>query len=241
MNPELQDTLNEFLLTLEEVDILLSSAEKSISEETKYATYNKSALLLLSGKFENFVELVAEEYIFLVNNLNLRSSLLPETIKLNHTYSIIKQLDKQLERGISLDESGTITRLLNEIGQIWVLDAAFNKLNINCKFSYGKHGEKELVKLFSPLGISDIFAEVEVSIPDENIGNEQTQKKVDVKGIFNSVMNMRNNILHQNASPSLTHKSVRDYKFALQGFAEAVCVVLDNKLNLLIDAANYRR
>ena len=195
--------------------------------------------MLLSGKFENFVELVAEEYIFLVNNLNLRSSLLPETIKLSHTYSIIKQLDKELERSISSDESGTITRLLNEIGQIWVLDAAFNRLNINCKFSYGKHGEKELIKLFLPLGISDVFAEVKVSIPDENIGNEQTQKKVDFKGVFNSVMHMRNNILHQNASPSLTHESVREYKFALQGFANAVCVVLDNKLNLLIDAANY--
>ena len=112
-------------------------------------------------------------------------------------------------------------------------DVAFNQLRIECKFAYGKHGEKELVKLFSPIGIEDVFTEVEVFIPGESLGDELTKKKVDFKGVFNSVMHMRNNILHQDASPSLTHESIREYKLAFQGFAEAVTNVLDNNLNTL--------
>lgn len=233
MNDQLLDVLNEFLGTLEEVEILLTSAEINIGEEIKYVTYNKSALLLLSGKFENFVELIAEQYVFLVNNLNLRSSLLPEIMRLHHTYSIITKLEKYQ----STNQINDAKKVLSQIGTLWVTDHNFNKLEIECKFSYGKHGEKELTKLFSPIGISDVFVEVEVFIPNENLDDEKT-KKVDFKGIFNSVMNMRNNILHQDASPSLTHDSIRKYKLIFANFAEAITTLLDKNLQALIEIAN---
>ena len=236
MNSELQDSLSDFLRTLEEVDILLSSAEECIHEETKYAAYNKSALLLLSGKFENFVETITEQYVFLVNKLNLRSSLLPEEMRLHHTYAIIDKLSKKSKNSSQSDE---VKRMLSEIGSIWVSDTNFNQLNIDCKFAYGKHGESELVKLFKPIGIKDVFLEVEVFIPDSNSDDFSAEKrKVDFKGIFNSVMNMRNNILHQDASPSLTDKSIREYKLSFQSFAEAVTNKLDNNLNKLIEVAS---
>ena len=236
MNSELQDSLSDFLRTLDEVDILLSSAEECIHEETKYAAYNKSALLLLSGKFENFVETITEQYVFLVNKLNLRSSLLPEEMRLHHTYAIIDKLSKKSKNSSQSDE---VKRMLSEIGSIWVSDTNFNQLNIDCKFAYGKHGESELVKLFKPIGIKDVFLEVEVFIPDSNSDDFSAEKrKVDFKGIFNSVMNMRNNILHQDASPSLTDKSIREYKLSFQSFAEAVTNKLDNNLNKLIEVAS---
>lgn len=234
MNVEFQSVLNEFLLTLEEVDILLSSAEACIGLEAKYAAYNKSALLLLSGKFENFVEIIAEEYVYLVNNLNLRSSLLPEAMRLHHTFSIIGEL----QRYKNTSQLAEVKKLLSEIGSIWVSDVSFDHLNIDCKFSYGKHGEKELMDLFSPIGIKDVFSEVEVFIVDEGIGDERTMKRVDFKGVFNSVMNMRNNILHQNASPNLTHGSIREYELIFQGFAKAVIDVMDTQLDALIAAAH---
>lgn len=233
MNSELQDALDDFARTLEEVEILLSSAEVCIGEEAKYAAYNKSALLLLSGKFENFAELIAEEYVFLVNKLNLRSSILPEAMRLHHTYSIISKLDKFK----NLSQFDEVKKILTEIGSIWVSDINFNQLIIECKFAYGKHGEKELLKLFSPIGMSDVFAEVEVFIPGETIGDEQARKRVDFKGVFNSVINMRNNILHQDATPSLTHESIREYMLVFRDFAESLVNVLNNNLNNLVRVA----
>lgn len=237
MNSELQDSLSDFLRTLEEVDILLFSAEECIHEEAKYAAYNKSALLLLSGKFENFVEILTEQYVFLVNKLNLRSSLLPDEMRLHHTYAIIDKLSKKSKNSSQSDE---IKRMLSEIGSIWVSDTNFNQLNIDCKFAYGKHGESELVKLFKPIGIKDVFSEVEVFIFDSSLDYDSTRKRVDFKGTFNSVMNMRNNILHQDASPSLTHKSVREYKLSFESFADAVTITLDNSLNKLIGFSSQK-
>lgn len=236
MNPELRGIGIDFLRTLEEVDILLTSAEVEIREEAKYAAYNKSALLLLASKFENFVEIAAEVYVYLVNGLNLRSSLVPESLKLHHTFSMVSKLENYKTK--KSDNHTEIKELLGEIGTLWALDAQFNRLNVPCKFNYGKHGEKELVKLFSPIGIKDIFVEVDVYIPDESMGTEGTQKKVDFKGTFNSVVSMRNNILHQNASPNLTHEFIREQKLIFQNFAEALLTVLQGNLEHLLASSD---
>jgi hypothetical protein len=233
MNTDLHEILTDFLHTLKEVDVLLSSAEQCVTEEDKYPAFNKSALLLLSGKFENFVEVLTEEYISQVSSLNLRSSIVPEAMKLHHSYAILSKVDSHKNNG-KLDE---VKQILNEIGEMWTRDTSIGTLNIECKFSYGKHGDKELQKLLAPIGIRDVFADVDVYVVEESIGDEPATKKVDFRGAFNSVVHMRNNILHQNASPSLTHVTVREYKLVFQGFAQALVRVLDNTLDSLIGTA----
>jgi hypothetical protein len=229
MNEELQSVQDEFLLSLAEVDILLSSAEACTKDEAKYAAYNKSALLLLSGKFENFVEAVAEEYVFIVNNLNLRSSKIPDVMKLHHSYALLNKLENARKNG-----QDDAKKILEEIGAVWVTNVNFNKLDIECKFNYGKHGEKELKKLFIPIGIDDIFEAVEINFCKENVEDDEKLQKIDFKGVFNSVMNMRNNILHQNASPNLTLDRIREYQGIFKMFAAALVVLLDNYYTQLI-------
>jgi hypothetical protein len=228
MHSDLQAVLDDFLNTLEEVNILLSSAETCLTDNVKYAAYNKSALLLLSGKFENFIESIAEQYVFIVNQLRLPSNLIPEIMRLHHSLAVISKID--VRNSGKLDE---IIRIFSELSPIWATNIEFSDLRIECKFAYGKHGENELKKIFIPLGIEDVFVQVEVFIPDENIIDTVTLKKVDFKGIFNSVMGMRNNILHQNASPNLTHESVREYRIVFESFSQKLAQVLDTNINAL--------
>lgn len=233
MHSDLEVVLNDFMTTLEEVSVLLLAAEACTEEEVKYAAYNKSALLLLSGKFENFIEVLAEQYLYIVNGLKLRSSLIPKAMRIHHTLSMLDEIMDFRNAG-KYDE---IIKRFPNLNSLWVADVEFGDLRIECKFNYGKHGESELKQLFAPFGIDDIFSEVEVFIHDENASDGFSPKKIDFKGVFNSVMWMRNNILHQNASPSLTHRSIGEYKIVFESFSKTLIDSLDNKLNELIKVA----
>lgn len=234
MHSDLEVVLNDFLSTLKEVDILLAAAESCVSEEIKYAVYNKSALLLLSGKFENFIESIAEQFVFIVNQLRLPSNLIPETMRLHHTLGMLNKIESYKNAG----RSDEMKKIFSAISPIWITNIEFSELKIECKFTYGKHGENELKKLFIPLGFEDIFIQVKVYIPDENIVDTVALKRIDFKGVFNSVMGMRNNILHQNASPNLNHQTVREYQIVFKSFSNALVDVLDTQINSLSQTTN---
>ena len=67
---------------------------------------------------------------------------------------------------------------------------------VNAKFNYGKHGQKEIEKLLTTFGFSK-FTKEESTI--------SFMKK------FNSLNAIRNNIIHEDATPSLTNKDVENH------------------------------
>lgn len=230
MNEELFDVLDEFHETLIEVEVLIDSAERDQQDQKRYSTYLKSALLLLSGKFENFVELAADTYVYLLNKNNIVASKIPERIRLKHTYVVLDNIQKK--KNIPASERDII-RMLNEIGAIWIqADQPFSNLQLECKFSYGKHGSEELIKLFSVIGIENIFDQVDVMLPDATDPNILT--KIDFKGTFNSITGMRNNILHQNASPNLTYVDVKNNLLIIKSFSTGLTNLLDSTINALV-------
>jgi hypothetical protein len=231
MHADIEAVLQDFLNTLEEVTILVSAAESSVADEVKYAVYNKSALLLLSGKFENYIESVAEQYVFVVNQLNLPANRIPDILRLHHALGILSKVDLYRNNG----RADEIKKIFSEVSSIWITELTFNSLKIDCKFTYGKHGENELKKLFVPLGIEDVFVRVKVFVPEENLSDGLlTTREVDFKGVFNSVMGMRNNILHQNASPNLTHTAIKEYQLAFEVFSKALAQELDSYISALL-------
>ncbi len=231
MHADIEAVLQDFLNTLEEVTILLLAAEDSVADEVKYAVYNKSALLLLSGKFENYIESVAEQYVFIVNQLNLPANRIPDILRLHHALGILSKVDLHRNNG----RADEIKKIFSEVSSIWITELTFNSLKIDCKFTYGKHGENELKKLFVPLGIEDVFVRVKVFVPEENLSDGLlTTREVDFKGVFNSVMGTRNNILHQNASPNLTHTAIKGYQSAFEVFSRALAQELDSYISALL-------
>jgi hypothetical protein len=147
-------------------------------------------------------------------------------LKLHHSYKSLEKLNIHINKN-DVDE---IKKRFYELGTIWVSNDNFGNLDIDCKFAYGKHGENEFRKLFNQLGINDVFQEINVFVPDETLGTD-TKTQIDFRGIFNSVIGMRNNILHQDATPSLTHSDIRKYKTIFQIFAEQLTITLDSQLS----------
>ena len=226
-HPELENTLQSFLETLAEVDILIQFSKTYTSDELKYMTFNKSALLLLTTKFETFVESIAEQYIYVLNHLNLPCNDIPKILRLHHSQYILENFKKYQ----NLRDFQRHATELTDLSLLWDSEKPFNRLKIECKFSYGKHGGKELQRLFKQIGIDNIFSSVNIFRERENMWDDKPQKiHVDFKSIFNRIVNMRNNIIHEDASPGLTCGVVDDYKELFKDFATELTIVLTHQL-----------
>jgi hypothetical protein len=222
----------DFISTLTEVQVLLRAAELHERNETEYAAFNKSALLLLASKFENFAESIAEDYIACINSLQLCYELISHELKLRHTFKTLANIENYKLKHKKVDAVSTFTKL----GELWSSNSNCTDLNVDCKFSYGKHGEAELSKLFSAIGIDNIFEKIQVIKQQETILDNTPAIEADFKGTFNSVNWIRNNILHQDASPSLTTRMVRDYEEEFKIFARELEKYLNNELFQLSNA-----
>jgi hypothetical protein len=217
----------EFVITLKEVEVLLDAADLHEENETEYAAFNKSALLLLTGKFENFAESIAEDYIACINYLQPCCDLISDALRLQHTFKLMANFETYKQKHMHEKAVNAFT----ELGSLWMSNSNSVDLKIDCKFSYGKHGETELKKLFSAIGIDNVFEVISVMKEQETLlGGEDSRFRIDFKGIFNSVTGLRNNILHQNASPNLTTPMIRNYKEDFKLFAQELENYLNNDL-----------
>ncbi len=220
------ESLKSFNETLEEVKILISISEKNQSENSKYTTYNKSAILLLTAKFENYLESVAREYIDLTNKLCIKANSLPKKIKIQHTLHKLKNLEMLKQ------SDAKAQRVFNELGLLWNSNIPYETITLDTAFNYGKHGSREIIRFFKKIGFDDIFSKIKVYkkvrsliiIPKEEI---------DFKAIFNSAINIRNNIIHGDATPQLTHIDIINYHEHFRQFCKGVCKLLNRNLYIL--------
>jgi hypothetical protein len=222
------NNLNEFQDVLEEVDALIElSRIYENNDERKFSACKKSAILLLSSKFETFVETLVENYISQINSLSIPLQRLPESILYQHTLHYIGNIESNSKHPHKENE---VKQVFRKIARIWGTHDEVVSLNIEAKFNYGRHGEKELNKLFKKIGFDNIFSEVTILEEQESLLEDDLQE-VDIKNIFNSVNNLRNNILHQDASPSIGLDSVEKYRKNLEDFAKELSIFLENKIN----------
>jgi hypothetical protein len=211
------DALDDYQASLCEVDILCDAAEANQAAAAKYATFNKAALLLIAGKFESFVEAIISEFIYQLNQGKLPSQKIPPSIRLQHTFTLLKDFDKIVNAKHKYPEA---EELFAQLGRLWASHESCTYLEITAKFSYGKHGEAELVKLFEKIGVDDIFESVKLTENVDSVSEDMpVVKTIDFRGKFNSVCAMRNNILHEDATPDLNSEGVREYTRLFKEFA----------------------
>jgi len=214
--PKTFDALGDFCDSLREIDILCDAAQVAQADQRKYSAFNKAALLLIAGKFETFSESIVEEFVFKLNALSLPSHSIPDAIRLHHTFYALRSLDKVRNRQAQKEAIS----LFCSLGKLWASEEACSILKVESKFSFGQHGEAELIKLFEKVGVGDVFEVITLSESLETVSTETPiNSVVDFRGIFNSVTNMRNNILHQDASPNLNTDLIRKYRQYFEVFA----------------------
>ena len=208
------EALSEFDVALEEVNMLIKSASKNEKNALYYKAINKSAILLLAAKFEAFIENILEEYIAKLNKLKLSNIKVPQIIKLNHSFNKLDRIHSCKGHKQKLSE---IEGLFKEMSVLWSSrKQIFKSIELPISFDY-KHGEKEITDLFIQIGMTNILDE-------EIISNKK--EKIDIRGKINSLTHLRNNIIHEDATPTLTHLEIRDYLESFQKFAEKITDLL---------------
>jgi hypothetical protein len=221
---------DEFISALHEVDILLKVAEGHQKKPLEYAIFNKACLLFLVAKLEVFLEEVVSEYTFRIEQLKLPSERFPDIIKLHCSKYLI---DDQFLTALDNLKTSSIERL-KEISLLWNSGHQINSIKIDNSFDYGKHGQNAIRKLFSRIGIEDIFEICPIYEIEETISDEpETAQMIDIVADINSMTGIRNNILHTDANPNLTHSQIFEYKKHLVLFADKLVQVLEDSLGAL--------
>lgn len=206
------NAISDFDSAITEVDILIRYASRNLKSIDKYATFNKSALILLCSKFEAFIEEYLEEYAYeccqKCNNKNI------DSVLFNHLLDVqLNQLEK-----VKHNKTKRLPFLQNISLLVETKKNLLNGFEVDSKFSFGKHGQKELTKLLMKFGF-------------ESFNNQKIDEEFYKK--FNSLFNIRNNIIHEDATPSLTHKDVKDFKTLLQSFCKDLALDGEKKINAL--------
>jgi hypothetical protein len=214
------ETADDFAATLAEVELLLRESDEAApggprEDERRAAVLNKAALLLLTGKFEAFLETAAEDFLFAVNQVGGATRFVPPRMLAEHSVKAVTGVDSKLSSG---DVVG-VAAIFAGLAKTWGNVEPCTDLSIACKFNYGKHGESEVIRLFKRFGVDDVFARVPVIDDSMERYEGQAPSRVDVKGIVNSLTGIRNNILHQDESPTLTADGLRKQSVTLQKFA----------------------
>jgi len=151
---------------------------------------------LLCSKFESFLENFFEEFAFY--HADISDGIRVDTQMLEHyTNLIIDELTK-----ITLKEKRKpLIEKMVILHNNEPCDLA--EYQINAKFNYGKHGQKEIRRLILSFGFEDFVEQLNPVFFSR----------------FNSMNYIRNNIIHGDATPNLTHQDVISYKDLLVNFA----------------------
>jgi hypothetical protein len=214
----------DFQDALKEVFLLTDLAADNQKDSFKYALFLKSSILFLATKFEAFLEDISREYVFKIEQCELSASHLPKQIILSSLATYLSDdFIAKLKRnnGNCLSELQKILPFLDHSKNVTTID-------IGTKFNYGKHGQKEIERMFSRAGHENIFEKCKVYKKEESmLSEEEIEVEVDVVSDINALTGIRNSIIHENKAPGLTLKQVQGYMNNLNRFTDVLSCYLN--------------
>lgn len=202
------DCIDNFRNGMCEFDTLINYAKRNLSQISRYQLFIKVSIVLLSTKLEVFIEEFMEEHSTKMLREHTNISL-PQDIKneyLNRAVELITKEKKQNKKDLLFQSLYILLR--NTECEISIVD----NIKPQTSFSYGKHGQNEIESLFTKHGLGDFI--------------KSTQSQNCLK-IINSLISIRNNVIHQDASPGITHQTIIDHKKNILKFIDMLEQELD--------------
>jgi len=188
--------------------------DKLDSTKEFFGDFNKSAIVLLCSKFESYLENALQEYAY----LHLKNS-----SNKNIDSFIYENVVEELMNNLESTKNNRTRRQphLNQIAEFCGSEecSPIDHFSVKAKFSYGKHGQKQVEKLLNKFGFSEIT---------------EKESSINFFRQFNSLNFIRNNIIHEDATPTLTDTDVEKYLKILSDFIIEVDTEAVRKLNAVI-------
>ena len=186
-----------------------------------------SAVVLLGAKFESCIESLIEEYVNKINSKSNKGSI-PDELKYSSIYNKFCKYKERINKN-HFDCFSTNSDFLDDFSSfvITIMDNS-NALEINNKFDYGKHGYKELVKLFKNIAIN-IEEDKFNKFPKDGLFQGIIQE-ISFKDEFNKFTNNRNIVIHQNECPNITDDDVLGTVDIFKQFIEKIGIEINDRL-----------
>lgn len=223
------ESLYKFNVALREVIILIRRFKL---EESKSPTisniYLKSALILLTAKFEAFLENIVAEYIAKLNE-ELIVTQFPEILKIYHTKEILEQFNNCFQRLGEQDKRDKIIKNMKDLALLWQSNIEAKPIKINNKFNYGKHGQEAINELFRRIGFENILDEFIITEKIQTIDGEE-EEQIDFKAKVNELTGKRNSILHNDTSITFTKEELIFYIKYLKQFSQKLVKKLNESI-----------
>lgn len=203
------DSIQDFFESLKEIDILITYAQRNQSDIIKYRLFNKSAVILLLTKFENFIETFLEEhsYEMLENHTNH---------SISHDMKV-KYISNAVDKANGIPDDEKKSKIIEKLSCLIVKEETtlydLKDFRPRTAFNYGKHGSTEIEKMFALHAFGKFIGSQEVRMLLKNI---------------DSLIAIRNNIIHQDATPSLTHQDIMNHKNHIMKFVKLLQNDIEN-------------
>lgn len=197
------ESVEDFRSNLNEIDILMSYARANQKSVAKYKLFIKTAIVLLCSHFEVFIEAFISEHVDVLKSC-YNSGNMPQFMKDNYIDDTLKLFKSQTAKGKNSRQLKALFKLHDSVS---VKMSELSDLELNLKFSIGKHGQKEVEHLFVKFGL-DSFVE--------------SQSFIKPFKLINSAIGIRNNIIHEGSAPTLTYEDLVKYKEASRDFVNGL-------------------
>ncbi len=192
-----------------DINILLDLIRKAESDRLRMLLI-KISIIILVTKFQVFVENILDEFLDRLNRNQFRFVDLPPFIKLNsikvkiENYKLHQKL-KNFQKYNDRNFMNEVREILNSLNIHFSNNVNDGHLQLKSKFPIGKTGANELSALFSQINGENIY---EICNIDDNK--------------LNSLLNIRHNVIHQDATPGLTDETIISYRDFLLDFIEKI-------------------
>lgn len=215
-----------FETALAEVEHLLACARRSIGVRHDYLTYLKAAIVLLGAKFEAFAENVVEGFVDDLIALTPKAKHLSRDLRISSTNLLINQC----LNGTAFSAKPLAVSSLQAAAALWNEEDRHHTLSVSNKFNYGKHGSSEVIALFLRIGVIDVLEECKISSPAPSTMLGTAPPRISIKADIDSFTYIRNNIIHNDSTPSVTHQQIHGYKEKFWEFGYMVDLRLNQEL-----------
>lgn len=197
------DSIDQIRQNMSEVDMLLNYASQNANDVQKYQLFNKTAVVLLSTKFEVFLEDFIDEHSRKILNGHTNTSL-PTDLKNSYVDSTFAKVSDISDRRKKIQYMRLLMKLFNSNEETI---STLSPIRPSLKFAFGKHGQKEIEKMFERHGLKNFIKSVDAQ---------------NALRMMNSLFSIRNNVIHEDASPALTHQTIQDHRDNIMNFVDLI-------------------
>lgn len=213
------EATTDFSAAMIEVDLLVQQSAANDANPSAQNAFNKGAILLLAAKMESFLEQIIEEFCYQVSSMALACERLPRQVRLHASR---RMLTADFLMALDRCDEEKVLPTMEALALLWHEGCTPTEVTVDSSFSYGKHGEKEIRRLFQRIGVADIFKTCMILDDQELFDTSDQEAAYPVTADVNALTGYRNYIIHSDGTPSVTHVQIERYKIRLLRFSEKV-------------------